>query len=127
MINERVAELIDDWDIEIAMEHAEYLCRNYKDPDIYKLGLLVVDCEIDGLDIEKVNESLRDKRFDPWPDDLFAFSTMGCGDYTAYFTDDSESKIVYIDPDYTVAENLAASDAIMFDSFAEWVGYGKKK
>jgi hypothetical protein len=51
---------------------------------------------------------------------LVAFASNGCGDYFAYDTRRTPHTIVYIDPDNTVAENLAIDDGYTFESFEEW-------
>jgi len=73
------------------------------------------------LRLTDVNASLRaPENPDPWPAYLVAFASNGCGDYFAYDTRRSPYLIVYIDPDNTVAENLAMDDGYTFESFDEW-------
>lgn len=73
------------------------------------------------LRLNDVNASLRaSDNPDPWPAYLVAFASNGCGDYFAYDTRPSPYLIVYIDPDDTVAENLAMDDGYTFESFDEW-------
>lgn len=126
MLNKRIEELSDGWDVNISSEHAEYLKRDYKDDEVQKFGLLLPDCEIEGLDIDGVNDFLHyNHRYDPWPENLFAFATMGCGDYFAYYNVGDDTKIIYIDPDKTVADNLSSTDKMLFNSFNEWINYKK--
>jgi len=56
----------------------------------------------------------------PWPDFLVAFASQGCGDYFAYDMRQSPPSIIYIDPDSTPEENLAAPEALRYSSFEEW-------
>jgi hypothetical protein len=58
--------------------------------------------------------------FDPWPDFLVAFASNGCGDYFAYDLRQYPVRVIYIDPDRPVAENLTQDDQLAFDSFEEW-------
>jgi SMI1 / KNR4 family (SUKH-1) len=55
-----------------------------------------------------------------WPPFLVAFASNGCGDYFAYDMRSDPPRVVYMDPDYTVAENLAAEDSLEYESFEEW-------
>jgi hypothetical protein len=51
---------------------------------------------------------------------LVAFASNGCGDYFAYDLRSDPPRIIYTDPDCTVAENLAAEDKLEYGSFDEW-------
>ena len=55
-----------------------------------------------------------------WPVFLVAFASNGCGDYFAYDLRSDPPRIIYMDPDCTVAENLAAEDKQEYGSFDEW-------
>lgn len=55
-----------------------------------------------------------------WPTFLVAFASNGCGDYFAYDLRSQPPRIIYIDPDLTVEENLAAEDRLEYESFEEW-------
>jgi hypothetical protein len=55
-----------------------------------------------------------------WPPFLIAFASNGCGDYFAYDLRTDSPQIIYMDPDRTVAENLAAEDKLEYASFEEW-------
>ena len=67
---------------------------------------LVLDTPNALLPIRKTNDYLRQRPIEKWPDYLFAFASNGCGNYFAYDTRTSPYRIVYIDPDYTIDENL---------------------
>lgn len=58
-----------------------------------------------------------------WPPFLVAFASNGCGDYFAYDLRSDPPRIVYMDPDNTVEENLTADDRLEFASFADWYGH----
>lgn len=69
----------------------------------------------------EVNEFLH--AADPrnrWPAFLIAFASNGCGDFFAYDTRVQPPKVIYVDPDRTVDENLAAMDDFEFPSFEAW-------
>ena len=51
---------------------------------------------------------------------MAAFASNGCGDHFAYDLRAQPPRIVYMDPDRTVAENLTADDALQFNSFEQW-------
>lgn len=73
------------------------------------------------LDIVHANEFLHGAEHpDPWPTFLVAFASNGCGDYFAYDNRSNPPSVIYMDPDSFVAENLAATDALTFDSFDAW-------
>lgn len=68
-----------------------------------------------------VNEFLHAvDRWNCWPKFLVAFASNGCGDYFTYDTRSEPPKIIYIDPDDTVDENLAKTDGFEFASFDAW-------
>jgi len=69
----------------------------------------------------EVNESLHAAdHWNRWPSYLVAFASNGCGDYFAYNLLHTPPRIVYLDPDYTVTENLEAADRLEYISFDEW-------
>jgi hypothetical protein len=75
----------------------------------------------EGLLLLKVNEFLHDPRtLNRWPDFLVAFASNGCGDFFAYDTRTKPAKIIYMDPDKTVDENLSDTDGFEFDTFEAW-------
>ena len=67
-----------------------------------------------------VNEFLHADNSNRWPPFLVAFASNGCGDYFAYDTRTEPAKIVYMDPDRTVDENLSIADGFEFDTFEAW-------
>ncbi len=73
------------------------------------------------LEIAGVNRTLHDSSApDPWPLFLVAFASNGCGDYFAYDTRQVPYRVIYVDPDRSVAENLMSEDALVFASFSDW-------
>lgn len=94
---------------------------NPSDPVHKACDFLVVDSPHKLLRLRDVNESLHASDYhDIWPDYLVAFASNGCGDYFAYDTRRSPYLVVYIDPDNSVADNLAMHDGYTFDSFELW-------
>jgi hypothetical protein len=75
-----------------------------------------------------VNESLHATGYwNRWPGFLVAFASNGCGDYFAYDLRSDPPRIIYMDPDATVEENLAAEDKLEFASFADWYSHKLRK
>jgi hypothetical protein len=92
-----------------------------EDPIHELCDFLVPDSKARLLRFEPVNEQLHsDAHHDPWPDFLVAIASNGCGDYFAYDLRSAGQEIVYIDPDYSVEENLTAEDKWVFGSFEDW-------
>jgi hypothetical protein len=91
------------------------------DPVHEACDFLVPTSKYEGLLLLKVNEFLHaPSTLNRWPDFLVAFASNGCGDYFAYDTRTEPAKIIYMDPDKTVDENLAKTDGFEFDSFEAW-------
>ena len=90
------------------------------DPIHDACDFLVPSTPYPGLDIVQVNNRLHATPPDAWPAFLVAFASNGCGDYFAYDLRTSPTRIIYIDPDNTVDENLASDDKLQYDSFACW-------
>lgn len=65
-----------------------------------------------------VNRRLRRPGPRAYPDRLVAFATNECGDY--YCFDRDTGRIVYIDPDRTVEENLRSGE-LVYESFERWM------
>ena len=59
-------------------------------------------------------------RPNPWPEFLVAFASNGCGDYFAYDLRSDPLRVIYLDPNYTIEENLTAEDRLEYESFAAW-------
>jgi hypothetical protein len=73
------------------------------------------------LELVAANEFLHAPDYgNRWPAFLVAFASNGCGDYFAYDLRTASPRVIYIDPDETVWENLASEDMLVFESFAEW-------
>lgn len=69
----------------------------------------------------EVNEFLHaPDSWNCWPSFLVAFASNGCGDYFAYDTRSQSPRIIYVDPDKTVEENLAMNDGFEFPTFEAW-------
>ena len=91
------------------------------DPIHIACDFLVPESPHELLRLDQVNNFLHSEDHpDTWPDHLIAFASNGCGDYFAYDTRETPYVIVYIDPDYGVAESLAMDDGYTFSSFPEW-------
>src|SRR4051794_25125375 len=94
------------------------------DPVHEACDFLVPSSQYEGLLLLKVNEFLHSQdTWNRWPEFLIAFASNGCGDYFAYDTRNEPPKIIYIDPDKTVEENLSKSDGFEFDTFEAWYEY----
>jgi len=95
------------------------------DPIHEACDFLVPESEYELLRIVSVNEMLRNREFKElaWPRFLVAFASNGCGDYFAYDLRGSPDRIIYIDPDLTIDENLIAVDKLTFPSFETWYHY----
>lgn len=69
----------------------------------------------------EVNECLHGtEQSNQWPAFLVAFASNGCGDYFAYDLRCEPPAVIYMDPDYTVEENLTADDRLSYPSFEAW-------
>ncbi len=76
------------------------------------------------LRLVEVNDFLhKATHWNSWPAFLVAFASNGCGDYFAYDVRSQPPRILYVDPDRTVRENLEAEDKLEFDSFEAWYKY----
>jgi hypothetical protein len=101
-------------------EHREALL-DFSTPIHAACDFLVPESPHDMLRFAHVNRFLHANEYaDPWPIYLIAFASNGCGDYFAYDKRQAPFTIVYLDPDYTVAENPAMDDGYTFSSFTEW-------
>ena len=91
------------------------------DPVHEACDFLVPTSQYKGLLLLNVNDFLHDPQtMNRWPDFLIAFASNGCGDYFAYDTRTEPAKIIYMDPDKTVAANLEKTDGFEFDTFEGW-------
>ena len=81
------------------------------DPIHDTCDFLVLDSPYELLRWIDLNEFLHAAgRWNRWPAFLVAFASNGCGDYFAYDIRLKPPKIIYVDPDITVDENLAKTD-----------------
>lgn len=79
---------------------------------------LVPDSHYELLQWVRVNEFLHAAdHWNRWPPFLVAFGSNGCGDYFAYDVRSKPPRIIYLDPDCTVAENLEAEDKLEYESY----------
>jgi hypothetical protein len=112
------------WGLRLPDQHRRAL-HDPSDPIHAVCDFLVLDSEHKFLELLGLNERIHSRPFDPWPGELFAFASNGCGDYFAYhLLGDGRLEVVYMDPDKTVQENLETRDRSMhFDSFEAWYEY----
>ena len=95
------------------------------DPIHDACDFLVPDSPYELLRWVDVNEFLHTPdHWNRWPQFLVAFASNGCGDYYAYDTRSEPPKIIYMDPDNMVDENLVKTDGLEFATFEAW--YEKK-
>ena len=95
--------------------------RFIRNPDIEvikKLPSLLWFVRHSSMGIIETNKRLRRRDFRPYPERLIAFATNECGDYFCF--DRDTGRIVYIDPDYPVEENLKSVE-LVYDSFERWM------
>jgi hypothetical protein len=90
------------------------------DPIHDACDFLVADSPYELLRWVGVNEDLHARDWNRWPTFLIAFASNGCADYFAYDLRSKPPRIIYIDPDSTVAENLEAEDKLEYGSFESW-------
>jgi len=91
------------------------------DPIHEACDFLVPDSPYELLRWVGVNKFLHaPDNWNRWPPFLVAFASNGCGDYFAYDLRAQPPRIVYMEPDRTVQETLAAKDKLEYESFAEW-------
>jgi hypothetical protein len=121
-----IYEPVSEEDIEtveaiIGFSFPEDYKRFVRNPDIEaikKLPSLLWFVRHNSVGILETNKRLRKRDFKPFPERLIAFATNECGDYFCF--DRDTNRIVYIDPDRTVNENLAR-DELVYDSFEQWM------
>ncbi len=98
------------------------------DPIHEACDFLVLDSPYELLRWVEVNEYLHaHDHYNPWPPFLVAFASNGCGDYFAYDLRSEPLRIIYMDPDYTVAENLASEGKLEYESFEQWYSSRRMK
>ena len=91
------------------------------DPIHDACDFLVLDSPYELLRWVDVNEFLHAADHgNRWSPFLVAFASNGCGDYFAYDTRSEPPKIIYMDPDRTVDENLETTDGFEFATFEAW-------
>ena len=96
------------------------------DPIHQGCDFLVPDSPYELLRWVGVNEFLHaPDHWNRWPAFLVAFASNGCGDYFAYDLRSEPPRVIYMDPDHTVAENLTSDDKLEYGSFEEW--YAKRR
>jgi hypothetical protein len=91
------------------------------DPIHKRCDFLVPETPYELLRWVSVNEFLHAaNHLNRWPPFLVAFASNGCADYFAYDLRSIPPRIIYMDPNQTVAENLEAEDKLQYASFEEW-------
>ncbi len=114
---------IDEIEAHLGVRFPERHLQALLDPDdpIHEASdFLVSSTPYPGLDIVRVNDHLHNVAPQAWPAFLVAFASNGCGDYFAYDLRSSPAPVIYIDPDLTVDENLAADDKLHYANFDVW-------
>jgi len=112
---------IEAVEAQLELAFPESYRRFVKNPDIEvikKLPSLLWFVRHSYMGILDANALLRGSDFEPYPDHLIAFATNECGDF--YCFDRDTGRIVYIDPDYSIEENLGSNE-LVFDSFEQWL------
>jgi hypothetical protein len=82
---------------------------NSNDP-IHRYSDLLTPDEDDLGSLVEVNHWLLEQAWRQWPAHLVAFATNGCGDYFVYDTRTEPHRILYIGPDGTAPELVAACE-----------------
>ncbi|MCA9551783.1 MAG: SMI1/KNR4 family protein [Myxococcales bacterium] len=108
--------------IELHPLHREVL-QDPDDPIHQACEMLLIESPNDLLDFTRVNTYLHSKSGRSWPDFLIAFATNGCGDYFAYDLRETPRRIVYIDLDSSVWEQLRADSDLELRDFQDWYDY----
>jgi hypothetical protein len=116
----KIADIEAELGLRFPSEHAAAMLDS-SDPIHDRCDFLVPESPHALLRILEVNESLHSSdRADPWPSYLVAFASNGCGDYFAYDLRDSPPSILYIEPDWSIDENLSSLDQLRFSTFERW-------
>ena len=112
---------------QLGLQFPDTLKAIFRDPDlrlIKKLPTLLWIVRHPSLGLHEVNDYLRSREHDPFPDYLVAFATNECGDWFCFEIvndfDFARGGVVYIDPSLTVEENLRQRE-LTFPSFDAWV------
>lgn len=114
-----LAPLESQLGLQFPPRHREALL-NLADPIHTACDFLLPESPYKGLRLIDVNRLLHDPdSLNRWPDFLIAFASNGCADFFAYDLR-RPPLVIYVDPDHTVEENLAAGDRLQFDSFEKW-------
>jgi len=105
--------------VQLPPRHLEAL-QNLADPIHKACDFLLIESTCELLRLDYINDFLHAQdTIDPWPLFLVAFASNGCRDFYAYDLRHGMS-VIYIDPDWTVAENLSAEDKLQFETFDQW-------
>ena len=95
--------------------------RNASDPIHKACDFLIPASPHKLLRLVEVNEFLHaGDHWKPWPSFLIAFASNGCGDYFAYDVRLRPPRVIYVEPDHTIEEDLTAGDGLDFGSFEAW-------
>lgn len=91
------------------------------DPIHEACDFLVPDSPYELLRWVDVNDFLHAAdHWNRWPTFLVAFASNGCADYFAYDLRSEPPRIIYMDPDLTIGENIEAEDKLEYESFENW-------
>lgn len=90
------------------------------DPIHEATDFLVPSSPYESLDFAGVHRFLHHSEHNAWPSFLIAIASNGCGDYFAYDLRTSDYRVIYIDPDLSVTENLESEDRLEYPTFEVW-------
>ena len=115
-----ISEIEREFDFEFPEAHISAML-NESDRIHDACDFLKHSSRYEGLLFRDANAFLRD--VSDWPNWLVAFASNGCGDYFAYDVRQKPYRVVYIDPDKTIEENMNSDDKFEFGSFSHWYIY----
>lgn len=121
----RINVLEEQFHLRFSQRHRSAI-EDSSDPIHQRCDFLVAESPFELLRFKDVNETLHQLELNRWPTFLVAFASNGCGDYFAYDLRAAPPKVIYMDPDHTVEENLNSDDIFWFPTFDAWYAYMSK-